>query len=255
MTLLELESLQISIAGQPICNHLNLQLRAGQMLGILGRNGTGKTTLLHTLMGFHRADQGRILLDGHLPHTGSRRDMARRIGLLFQESDSTMPATVLETVLLGRHPHSDNLLWDSAEDLNIASTTLQLVGLDDLAQRQVSSLSGGEKQRLAVALLMVQSPSVYLLDEPSNHLDIDYQSRILDLLRRRIASQGAGLIMASHDINLAARYCQRALLLMGDGVIMEGPAEEVLIQPNLEQAFRCPIAVVESEGRRYFLPR
>jgi iron complex transport system ATP-binding protein len=205
-------------------------------------------------MGFHKQDAGSIWLDGNPLGSRSRRQLARLVGLLFQESENNMPATVLETVLLGRHPYAENLFWDSAEDLSMAFDALKQVGLGDLAERQVGTLSGGEKQRLAIALLLLQNPRLLLLDEPSNHLDIDNQIQILNLLAERTSRERGALLMASHDINLVARFCDRVLLLMGEGEVVEGPAQLVLTPENLERAFHCRITMIEHSGRRYFVP-
>ena len=180
MDLLQFSALQITIGEHLVCRNLDLRLGAGERLGMLGRNGVGKTTLLHTIMGFHKQDAGSVLLNGSPQGSRSRRQLARQVGLLFQESENSMPATVLETVLLGRHPYSDNFLMDSAEDLSMARDALEQVGLESLADRQVGTLSGGEKQRLAIALLLLQNPRLLLLDEPSNHLDIDNQIQVFN---------------------------------------------------------------------------
>ena len=254
MALLELDALNVKIGEQTICHDLSLSLNSGELLGILGRNGTGKTTLLHTIMGFHAPSSGNIRLGGMDINTITRRQLAREMGLLFQEGDSNMPATVLETVLLGRHPYSQNLLWDSEADIRLCRDTLALVGLADLHQRQVSTLSGGEKQRLAIALLLAQSPTIMLLDEPSNHLDIDYQIRLLELLSGRARSSDGAIMMASHDINLVARFCDHTILLLGDGKILAGPTDEVLTAGNLELAFQCRIITVQHDDRSYFFP-
>jgi len=254
MALLELEALRVEIGEQVICHDLSLPLNSGEFLGILGRNGTGKTTLLHTVMGFHAATGGNIRLGDIDISNITRRQLARELGLLFQEADNNMPATVLETVLLGRHPYSQNLLWDSEADIKLCRETLALVGLADLQRRQVSTLSGGEKQRLAMALLLAQSPKILLLDEPSNHLDIDYQIRMLELLSGEVRSSNGAIMMASHDINLVARFCNQTMLLLGDGEILTGPTDEVLTADNLELAFQCRIATVRHNSRNYFFP-
>jgi len=255
MAALELVKLRVKAGNRLVCQDLNLCLGSGQMLGILGRNGVGKTTLLHTIMGFRKPEAGLIRFGAVDSATLSRRQLAREVGLLFQESDSSLPATVLETVLLGRHPYADNLLWDSEEDVALANRTLSLLALTELRARQVSSLSGGEKQRLAMALLMAQSPRLYLLDEPSNHLDIDFQLKILELLTTQVRSEHRGLVMASHDINLVARFCDRVLLLLGDGLFVEGPTPAVLEECLLERAFSTRLQRIEHNGRDYFLPR
>lgn len=254
MVVLSLRSVSLSMAGQCICRDLDLQLESGQSLGVLGRNGVGKTTLLHSIMGFHQPDAGQILLRGVDVATLPRRQLAREAGLLFQETPAGLPATVLETVMLGRHPYAENLLWDSARDLALAEEALAMLDLTRFRNRQVGSLSGGEKQRLAVAALISQEPALMLLDEPSNHLDIDYQLRILALLTTRTRQQQRGLVMASHDINLVARYCDRVLLLLGDGRYLEGPTRQLLTTTVLEQAFHVSMQSFDIGPRRYFLP-
>jgi len=254
MKLLELDNLSVRIGSQSICRNFNLDLAAGQILGVLGRNGIGKTTLLYALMGIRSAEHGTIKLAGTEVRQMTRRDHARFMGMLFQENDNSMPATVLETVLLGRHPYAENLLWDSAEDMALARETLRLLGLENLEQRQVATLSGGEKQRLAIAMILAQDPQLYLLDEPSNHLDIDFQLKILQLLQSRIVEREAAILMASHDINLISRICDRVMLILGDGEIIEGPTGSVLTKDNLQRAFHCRIAQTELAGHRYFVP-
>ena len=254
MALLELDALRVEIGERVICRDLSLPLNSGEFLGVLGRNGTGKTTLLHTAMGFHAPSGGNIRLGDIDVSNISRRQLARELGLLFQEADNNMPATVLETVLLGRYPYSQNLLWDSEADIKLCRETLALVGLADLQRRQVSTLSGGEKQRLAMALLLAQSPKVLLLDEPSNHLDIDYQIRLLELLSEKVRSNDGAIMMASHDINLVARFCDQTMLLLGDGEIVTGPTDKVLTVDNLELAFQCRIVTVRHNNRNYFFP-
>jgi len=254
MAVVELHAVDVFAGTLPVCRNLSLQLGKGQMLGVLGRNGVGKTTLLHCIMGFRPLNSGSVRISGEESGTYSRRQFARQVGLLFQEADSSMPATVQETVMLGRHPYAENLLWDTARDFRLARETLALLDLEALADRQVATLSGGEKQRLATAMLLAQDPRLYLLDEPSNHLDIDYQIRILSLLAQRIQQRQAASLMASHDINLVSRFCDDVLLLLGNGHYIYGPTPEVLTAANLELAFNCRISIIATAGRRYFLP-
>ena len=255
MSILELENLEIKIGDTVICRELSLLLEGGRLLGILGRNGAGKTTLLHTIMGFRPFQHGAIRIQQEDLHAIPRQQLATKIGLLFQESENSLPATVLETVMLGRHPHSENLLWDSPADVAYCRETLSQMGLGSLENRQVSTLSGGEKQRLAIALLLAQNPKVLLLDEPSNHLDIDYQIKILSLLHEKSRKQNAAMIIASHDINLVSRFCDDVLLLLEDGNAITGPIAEVLDTQNLERAFGCKVECVQVSGHHYYLPK
>lgn len=233
--------LEIAAGPRTLLQGLDLSLRAGDCLGILGRNGTGKTTLLHTLAGLRAPAGGSLSLQGRPLADWPRRALARQVGIVFQHHTDEMPATVMETALLGRFPHSRAWQWESGRDRQVAEQALQQMGLLDLAQRQVHSLSGGERQRLALAALLAQAPRVMLLDEPGNHLDIGFQLGSLSLLRDRAHAGHAALLFATHDINLAARYCQRILLLKGDGGFLLGPAAEVLTEQHLQDAYGCRV--------------
>ncbi len=250
--LLETRGLRLEVADRVLCDALSLQLHAGECLGVLGQNGTGKTTLLHTLARLRPVSGGEILLQGRALNAWSRKALATQLGMLFQSSSDEMPASVEETVLLGRHPHLPDWQWEGPQDLELARKALQDVGLLAMAQREVASLSGGERQRLALAMLLAQQPQLYLLDEPGNHLDIAYQVSALQLLCARLQTQGAAVCMATHDINLAARFCSRILLLRPDGQPLLGSAQEILTPAILSEAYGCQIAVASTGTRQVF---
>jgi iron complex transport system ATP-binding protein len=253
-TILEIRDLRLEIAGQRICKSLSLQLQAGECLGVLGQNGTGKTTLLHTLARLRPVQGGEILLRGQSLNAWSRKALARQLGVLFQSSTDSMPASVEETALMGRHPHLPDWEWESADDVAVARTALKAVNLDSLLTRDVNTLSGGERQRLALAMLLAQEPQLYLLDEPGNHLDIAFQVKSLQLLREQLVQHNAALCMATHDINLAARFCDRILLLRGDGEPLIGATRDVLTPETLSHAYGCSIGVVNAGSRQVFYP-
>jgi iron complex transport system ATP-binding protein len=250
--LLETRALRLEVAGRVLCESLSLQLQAGECLGVLGQNGTGKTTLLHTLARLRPAHGGEILLQGQSLNAWSRKALATRVGMLFQSSSDEMPASVEETVLLGRHPHLPDWQWEGAQDHALALAALEDVGLQAMAQREVVSLSGGERQRLALAMLLAQQPLLYLLDEPGNHLDIAFQVSTLQLLCARLPTQGAAVCMATHDINLAARFCTRILLLHPQGEPLLGSAQEILTPAILSEAYGCRIGVASAGTRQVF---
>lgn len=254
MSLLSLHGLSVTVGARQVCRDLDLRLEAGQSWGLLGANGTGKTTLLHTLAGLRPPSAGEIRLNGVPLHALPRRQLARQLGLLPQDSVDPMPATVLETALIGRHPHLGLWQWESPADLALARTALAAVELADAETRPVGTLSGGERRRLALATLLTQAPRIHLLDEPTNHLDLRHQVGLLTLLRERVRDQGGLLVMSLHDLNLAARFCDHLLLLFGDGEVLAGPAVQVLAPAHLQRLYGHPIAVVESEGRRAFVP-
>lgn len=252
--ILETRDLTLNIAQTAVCRQLNLRIAQGESVGILGQNGTGKTTLLHTLMQFRSPAQGEIVLEGKLLNEWSRKALSTRLGILFQSTQDIMPSTVLETALIGRHPHLADWQWEDAQDEQIARDALAAMGIASLAQREVNTLSGGERQRLAIATLLTQRPRLLLLDEPGNHLDIAYQVQSLNLLRRHVLEQQAGLCMATHDINLAARFCDQILLLLGDGEFVLGTCAQVLTEEHLGRAYGCAIRRIELEGRAVFFP-
>jgi len=251
--LLEANGLSVAIAGKQVCRELELSLTAGQSLGVLGSNGVGKTTLLHTLAGLRAPATGEVRLQ-EMPLTQlSRRSVAQRLGLLMQQPEDSLPATVLETALIGRHPHLDFWRWESHADVAIARRALRTVGLEGLEQRSQTALSGGERRRLALATVLVQDPLVFLLDEPAQQLDLHHQLSLLGLLKQRVESAGRALIMSLHDINLAARFCSHALLMFGEGECLQGPADAVLTAENLSRLYHTPVNAVSWPNGRAFV--
>jgi len=253
---LETRGLGVSIAAHRVCSDLDLRVNAGERWAILGQNGSGKTTLLKTLAGLHAPDCGEIYLADRALSAMPRRDVARRIGVLFQEHRDLFPATVLETALIGRHPYLGTWQWEDEKDLALARQALQQVGLGALEDRDVATLSGGERQRLEIATVLTQDPALLLLDEPTNHLDLHHQVEILDLL-----SLGAGtangeraVVLVLHDVNLAARFCDHALLLFGAGECAHGPVRAMLTAPLLERLYGHPLRALRDGASEVFIP-
>ncbi len=252
---LQCRQLSIDIAGKQVCRQLDLTIIPGQVWGILGRNGIGKTTLLHTLAGLRDAAAGDILLDEQNIIQLTRKQIAQKTGVLLQHHEDSFPATVLETVLTGRHPHINNWQWENESDFAIARQALQQVDMHTMENKSVQHLSGGERQRVAIATLLAQDPTFYLLDEPNSHLDLHYQINILDSLCQFARSTQRALIMTLHDINLAARFCDYVLLLNGDGEVLQGAATELLTPPHLAQTFKHEIIAIRGEHGSYFQPK
>ena len=252
--LLQTRQLRVRIAGKSICQALDLDIERGQCWGILGSNGIGKTTLLHTLAGLRPAASGTVLLDGKALAALPRRQVAQHIGVLFQDSSDAFPDAVLNTVLIGRHPHLKAWGFETAEDIAIARRALTATGLEGMEQRLISTLSGGERRRVALATLLAQDPTLYLLDEPVNHLDLHQQIAVLELLTHKTRGNNKGLIMTVHDVNLAARYCDHVLLLFGNGDVMHGPADSVLNTATLQRLYNHSIVTVTGPRGSVFLP-
>ncbi|MBI5041996.1 MAG: ABC transporter ATP-binding protein [Gammaproteobacteria bacterium] len=241
MTVLALHQASLRIGNVEVCRALDVVFNPGECWAILGRNGTGKTTLLHTLAGLHATDSGTVLLDGTPITQQLRRHVAQRLGLLPQDSHDPFPATVLETALLGRHPHLSPWAWETAEDRALARAALAQVELADWDTRTLATLSGGERRRVALATLLTQDPDILLLDEPTNHLDLHHQVALLDLLARLAREQRKTVIMVLHDLNLAARFADHCLLLYGDGNVCAGTSDEVLETSILERLYNQPL--------------
>jgi iron complex transport system ATP-binding protein len=234
-----------------LASAVSLAVRGGQFTAVLGRNGCGKTLTLHTLAGLRAPAQGTIALGG-LPLASLRRTaIARRVGLLLQDLESGYPTSVLEAVLVGRHPHLPLWKWESGADREIALRALERVGLAALAERTSETLSGGEQRRVAMATLLAQDPALYLLDEPTNHLDPGQQNQMLELFRERCAA-GCAVLASLHDPTLAARYADRALLLYGDGRWSEGEAAQILTAQSLTELYGTPMQEAQVAGRRLF---
>lgn len=254
MATLELKSLSLKIGEKELCHDLTVQISENERWGLLGKNGAGKTTLLHSIIGQRLPSGGSILLDGKNISNLPQRELASKIGILFQQGIDQLPATVFETVMLGRHPHLQTLLRDDPRDIVIAEESLAAFNLSSLAEREVNTLSGGELQRLTLAMLLAQTPQLFLLDEPSNHLDVAFQVRLLSVLEEKLLENSASLLMATHDINLAVRYCENIILLLDNGDHLVGTCEEILTEENLSLAYDCPIKAMRNDDLQLFYP-
>ena len=254
MTNLVCQSLDVSIAGQAVCNNLDMELAAGQFWGLLGPNGIGKTTLLKCMAGLTVPDSGTVLLENQAIDELPRRVIARLLGMLQQHTVYVFDASVQETALTGRHPHLGYWEREGADDKQKALDAIKAVDLAGFEARSVTGLSGGEARRLAFAALIVQEPAILLLDEPTNHLDIKHQIRIMDRVKKQVQEAQRTALAALHDVNLAARYCSHILMLFGDGQWKAGPAAELLKQDTLEILYQCPVESVQTSSGRRFLP-
>lgn len=250
--LLSARDLTISIGSTRVVDSLQLELLPGQLLGILGPNGIGKTTLLKTVAGLRQGNGGTIEMLGRRLECWPRRALAQRLGLLLQHTHYAFDASCEEVALIGRHPHLGPLARETGADRRLARAALDEVGLGEFHGRSCFTLSGGESRRLALASLLVQDPLLMLLDEPTNHLDPAHQISVLDLVFKRVAEQGRAAIMALHDANLASCYCSHVLLLFGNGEWALGPSRELLNEEQLSRLYGCTIRCVQDGEQAVF---
>jgi iron complex transport system ATP-binding protein len=245
-------NLTLMAGNRVLVRDLDLTIERGRFIGVLGRNGAGKTTALHVLAGLQEAVSGSVKLDDRSIGNWPRREVALRLGLLMQNYEDPFSSTVIETALIGRHPHLGFWQWETNDDVRIAHEAIRQMALHGLEQRQVDTLSGGERRRLALATVLAQDPDIYLLDEPANHLDPQHIHDVMTLFRAH-ADSGRAVMASLHDVNAAERYCDRCLLLFGDGRWLEGATNEVLNEDNLRDLYGIRIRQLEWEGRRIFV--
>lgn len=242
-TTVEARALGFSYAGRPALRGLDLVARPGEVVGLIGPNGSGKSTLLRVLSGVLPDYDGSARVGGEEVRGIPRRRMARMIAVVPQENPPSLPFSVLEVTLMGRHPHLRGIAFESATDLDIARSALERAGASHLAGRNIRELSSGERQRVMFARALAQRPSALLLDEPTSFLDIRYQVELYDLVRLLAHQEGVTVLSALHDLNLAAEYCDRLYLLREGRMHASGPTDEVLTYANLTEAFETDVYV------------
>jgi len=244
---IEAENLAFGYPNRPVLERVSLAVEKGEMLGILGPNGSGKTTLLRLLSGV-LAGSGALRINGHAIGAYQRRELSRLIAVVPQESQVSFPYTAGEIVLMGRASRHNPLAFESAADREVARRSMALTEVLALADRYLHELSGGEKQRVIIARALAQEPEILLLDEPSAFLDLKHQVQILDLLRRLNRERALTVVAALHDLNLAALYFPRLVILREGKIYRDGPPAEVLTEKTIEEIYRIRVRV-EADGQ------
>jgi iron complex transport system ATP-binding protein len=232
-------------------SEVSLSLAAGEMVGVIGPNSSGKTTLIRLLTRVLEPATGEIRLDGVPVRRLARTDLARRVGVVPQSAPAECPFSVGELVLMGRYPHGPGRYFESRQDHAAARAAMEATGVLELADLPLDQLSGGERQRAFIARALAQEPYLLVLDEPTAHLDLRYQVEVASLLRRLNRERGIAILLVSHDLNLAGEVCDRLMLLAGGRAAATGPPEVVLEESLLSSVFGCDVVVDKGEpGRR-----
>jgi iron complex transport system ATP-binding protein len=229
---------------------LSFSLDAGHVLGLIGPNAAGKTTVIRLLSRVLAPSGGAILIGGEPASSLARAAVARQIAVVPQDVPQGFPYSVEQLVLMGRFPHAPGRFFESREDLRIAREAMALTGVEALAAEPLDRLSGGERQRVVLARALAQQPRLLVLDEPTAHLDLRYQAECVALLRRLHRDEGLGILLVSHDLNLAAEVSDRLLLLAGGSAVKIGTPEEVLQEPVLEAVYGCRVVVDKHPATR-----
>lgn len=238
----------------PVMTDFNLEIQAGSMTSILGPNGAGKTTLLYLALGWIQPQSGRILMDGKPLETYGRREMGQWISLVPQTESVAFDYSLLDYVMLGRAPYLQPLAMPSDVDHKIASDALQRVGLGDLQERSVLSISGGEHQLVLMARSLAQHPKILLLDEPTSHLDLSNKGRLAHLLSD-LAASGVTIVFTTHEPDFAANLAEQVVLIRKGKVVKMGTQAEVMTSEALSDLYQSPLDVRMVDNHRVVLWR
>jgi len=238
--MLRAEAVSFGYAGERTAFSLadvSVEITPGSLTGLLGPNGCGKTTLLKLLCGVLRPHGGAVTLDDRPLSSFTRRELARHVAVVPQETHPAFEYSAMEMVLMGRHPHLGAFQLEGPADFAIARESLSVTGTADLADRNYMTLSGGEKQRVIIASALAQATELLLLDEPTASLDLGYQLEVASLLSRLNRERQVTMVLATHDLNLAASLCDRLVLLRGGRVLAQGSTNDVLTGAMVQQLY------------------
>jgi iron complex transport system ATP-binding protein len=240
---LDINQVDFSYFDGLVLEDINLSVKAGEMVGLLGPNGSGKSTLIKLASGILKPKRGEIRLDGNCIASMSRRFIAGNVAVVPQQFHMPFSFTAAEVVMLGRTPFFKALADESEEDRQVVDNSLGLVGIDELAERRFDELSGGERQKVILAMALAQQPKLLLLDEPTVHLDIAHQMEMVELVRELNMEQGLTVVAAMHDLNLAALYFDRLILLKKGRVWADGTPRQVLTEAGISEVFAASVRV------------
>jgi iron complex transport system ATP-binding protein len=250
---INIKGLQFSYTSVPILDDINLNLDGKKLVSILGPNGVGKSTLIHCINKILTPKGGVVLMDGKDVKEITVKEMSKIVGYVPYSANDSFPLSVVDTVLMGRHPHSK---WGSLDnDLRIVYETLEQLGITHLAMRSFNELSAGQHQKVMLARGLVQEPEVLLLDEPTSNLDVRHQIDVTKLLKKMVSEKGILTIMISHDINIAAKYSDEIIMMHDGKIFATGTPKEVITEDNLRTVYGVECVVVEDQGSPHVILR
>lgn len=241
--MLKAENISVNYGVCDVVRNVSFEVSSGEVLFILGANGAGKTTLLRALNNALPVTKGEILIDEKPLEKYSRAEIARKIAVVAQENELKFPVTVLEFVLGGRFAHGRTFGWETAADLTIAKTAMRESDLINFEKRIINRLSGGERQRAVFARALASGAKLLLLDEPTANLDLAHQVLLLKLVREKCKQENFGAVVITHDLNLAAAFADKILLLKNGQIVAEGRTEDVLTETFVQATFGVEVLI------------
>lgn len=251
MVKLKVEGLEFAYDSAPVLKEVNLEVKKGEILGLVGPNASGKTTLIKCLNRILEPQTGSVFLKGKDLAELEKREIARKIGYVPQMKSESLPTTVFDTILMGRRPHCN---WKpSSKDLKKVSEILNKLDLEDIAMKTLGEISGGQKQKVLIARALAQEPEILLLDEPKSNLDLKHQLEVMDLIKYQ-TKKGISVVMALHDLNLASRYSDKLVMLKEGKIFAEGN-QEILNPKNIESVYGVKVSIEREDGERRIVPK
>jgi iron complex transport system ATP-binding protein len=248
MTLMKLENISFTYETEPVLRDLSLSIQEQDFIGLIGPNGSGKSTLLKIMGAIMKPDSGSVRFKESPVAKINKKLFAQSVSWIPQDHPMVFPFKVSEIVLMGRHPYLSPLSFESEEDFEITRRAMETTMTSQFADRYFNEISGGEKQRVMIASALAQRPEMMLLDEPTAALDLKYQIQILNILKNLNTAHNMTLIMAMHDLNLAASFCNRLILLDEGQIVRDGTPEQVLEKDILERVYGIEIDLDAKDG-------
>jgi iron complex transport system ATP-binding protein len=254
---LKVKNLSFSYENVAVLSNVTFEAKQGGITGIIGPNGSGKTTLIRCIANILKPEQGTVLIDERDTRIFNNKELAQVLSVVPQLTSLATGFTVFETVLLGRYPHLGLFQRESKKDFHIVNSTLERVGISHLARRDVDELSGGEKQLVTIALALAQEPQILCLDEPTLHLDINMQYKIMDLCKEISRGKQIVVIVVLHDLALAGLYCDDLIILKNGKVNATGSPDEVIVEEFIRDTYGVEVIVGEDKTSqlKYILPK
>ena len=248
---LKIENVEFGYSSVPVLNDICLELNGAQFVSIIGPNGVGKSTLIHCINKIVSPTKGVVTIDETDVKGIPLKELAKKVGYVPYMSSDTFPLTVVDTVLMGRHPHSK---WGSLDhDLEIAYDTLELMGIQHLAMRPFNELSAGQHQKVMLSRGLVQEPQILLLDEPTSNLDVKHQIEVTKILRDLSREKNMVVIIISHDLNIAAKYADKMILMHKGKIFSVGTPTEVITEENLKEVYGVTSCIIKDGYRPHII--